>query len=223
MERPTATRPRFATPYKAAENEYVGEHGKRGWKEALKGGLYGMAMSGGRGDLGSLIGGFAGGALGQTIAPTQMAEARFAMGPGRRVLADQQMQRDDELYGLKVRGQEAQIEENRQQAEAAKRRDVFHNVPRNNSVIDTTGRQVYQAPQTPVAPPAISPVTLDINGVPTVVDGRTGKRLGKAYIKPGDDTGLMNVPAGGAVFSKKDRRVLYQNPGKEAQVTPAVR
>ncbi len=48
MERSTATRPRFATPYKAAENEYVGAHGKRGWKEALKGGSYGMAMSGGQ-------------------------------------------------------------------------------------------------------------------------------------------------------------------------------
>lgn len=124
-----------------------------------------MAMSGGRGDLGSLIGGFAGGALGQMIAPEQMAQVRFAMGPGRRVLADQQMQREDELYGLKVRGQEAQIEENRQQAEAAKRRDVFHNVPRNNSVIDTTGRQIYQAPQTPVAPPRPAVATVMRNGV----------------------------------------------------------
>lgn len=85
MERPTATRPRYATPYKAAENEYVGDHGKRGFKEILKGGLYGMAASGGQGGLGGLVGGFAGGALGQAIAPQQMAEARFAMGPGRRV------------------------------------------------------------------------------------------------------------------------------------------
>jgi len=213
LERPIATRPRFATPYKAAENEYVGEHGKRDWKEALKGGLYGMAMSGGQGGLGGLIGGFAGGALGQTIAPEQMAQARFAMGPGRRVLADQQMQRDDELYGLKVRGQEAQIEENRQQAEAAKRRDVFHNVPRNNSVIDTTGRQVYQAPQTPVAPPRPAVTTVMRNGVPTVYDYVNNREVGPAYVKPGADRQLST----GELRRQAEDDVLAED-GNPAQI-----
>lgn len=178
-------RPAIAPPQKTYGHQrldYRDEHGKRGFKEILKSGLAGMAMTGGQGGLGGLIGGFGAGALGQAIAPQQMAEARFAMGPGRKILADQQMQHDDELYGLKVRGQEAQIAEN--EAQTARYRRPEYSSAAWGTFNKATGEAGYTRPAPPTVPPAISPVTLDVNGVPTVVDGRTGKPLGRAYIKP---------------------------------------
>jgi hypothetical protein len=57
--------PTIAPPQKNYQHQradYQQQHGKRSLREIATSGLYGMAATGGRGDLGSLIGSFAGGA-----------------------------------------------------------------------------------------------------------------------------------------------------------------
>lgn len=145
-----ATRPRFADPYNAARHEFTGEHGKRGVKEFFKAGLQGglESMRTGKG------GGFLGAGLGQLIDPEGEAARRFDMTQGRHILADQERTRESEMYGIKKRGEEAQIQADTQRAEAAKRQGMLHNVPQGNTVIDPTGKELYKSP---IAPRPVAP------------------------------------------------------------------
>jgi len=210
--RPAMLDREVAPPTKSYGHErldYRDQNAGRGFKQSMRAGLRGGLESMRNGGQG---GGFLGGMLGNLIDPQGEADRQFAAGPGRRILERQDMQRDDELYGLKKRGLEATAAENEAQAARIKA-GTYKDAP-FGTYNDATGQIGYERPALPRARKMIPVV--DANGKTIYVDENDPNQNWQGlqpYNKPAASARPMAVSEGAPFLYNPSDGTWQPNPG----------